>query len=184
MKDRQDARREAAQALELRQHLWPHTPKAENPAGEVETWATLLLSTYSLKAVIAAMRACRGREYAPTLGQIEEMLDDTPTFGDAFSAMKRGDDSHPIVADLIRRGLRDEWRMGPDVTYGGSATAYASFMNRLREGYESARRRHDRTRVGIIGPTSGELVAAEPDGIEPYDSHAEIERELRDEFGE
>lgn len=69
--------------LELRQHLWPHTPKADDPAAEVDTWATLLAG-YSPGAVVAAMRSLR-RPFPPTIGEIEQVLDPWPSPDDVWA---------------------------------------------------------------------------------------------------
>jgi hypothetical protein len=130
-------RKEAAQVLELRQHLWPHTPKAEDPAGEVSTWATLL-SHRTVEQVVQAMRALKAREFAPTLGQIDEMLDPQPTPATIyaeFALMYRSGYSplytppadvpftHPAIRAAADAGLWEQYGWSPDPTYDEYAGA-------------------------------------------------------------
>lgn len=130
-------RQAAAQAIEIRQHLWPHTPKAEDPAGEVNTWATML-GHRTLEEVIAVMRVVRSREFAPTLGQIDEALDPQPTASSIFAEFERqhralmspiytpASDvpwSHPAVRAAAEAGLWSRFGYRPDPGFDEYAQA-------------------------------------------------------------
>lgn len=133
-------RQEAAGVLELRQHLWPHTPKAEDPAGEVNTWA-LLLAHRTVEQVVAVMRAVQAREFAPTLGQINEALDPQPTPASVYSEFFRMHRagwsplyhppadvpwSHAAIRAAAEAGLWVAYGMSPDPAYDEYAPANAA----------------------------------------------------------
>lgn len=169
-------RKEAARVLEIRQHLWPHTPNAQDPAGEVDTWADFL-SHRSAEQVMAVMRALQAREFAPTLGQINEALDPQPEASGVFLAFKAALElgfsplytppaeipwGHPAIAAAAEAGLWKEFGLSPDPTYDEYAQANAA----------NWRKAFERDVQAVIGKYRSERIA-ELTGGKPAQLEAE-----------
>jgi hypothetical protein len=122
-------RQEAAQVIEMRQLLWPHTPEAADPVVEVDLWATFFAGDDAeVVAGALRLRAKNGERFAPSPGEVEALIRPTPTYADClteFIAMSRagysshGDPSivpwsHPLIRAAAEDGLFREWGLSPD----------------------------------------------------------------------
>lgn len=168
-------RQQAAALLELRQHLWPNTKSADNPASEVDTWV-MVLGQYEAEQLADAMRAARKDRFAPNPGELEEMIDPQPTYAtawDEFEQMMRrhstttpAEDlewSHPVIAAFAAAGWWRRFGEAPDGVHNPSGQA--AFRAHFRDGFSgtqqtetakvlqlsAARRAQDR--LGSGGPT-------------------------------
>ena len=141
-------RREAAQVLELRQMLWPHTPEAADAAVEVDLWA-MILGGHDLETVAGAMRARRKDPFPPTIGQLEETIDPQPTYATAWDEFEQMmhrystttpaeeiEWSHPVIAAFAAAGWWRRFGEAPDVLY--NAAGLAAFRAHFRDGFSGA----------------------------------------------
>lgn len=133
-------RQEAARVLELRQHLWPHTAKADDPASEVDTWAQML-SEHSAGDVVKAMTwTSRRPGFAPSLLEVLQALDPQPSAEAVWAEFEQKlaagystyrDPagiawSHPFVASVARAGYWRRFGDAPDPRYDEFAPANAA----------------------------------------------------------
>jgi hypothetical protein len=150
--------REAAQVIEMRQLLWPHTPEAADPVVEVDLWATFFADD-DAEVVAAALRARskKGERFAPTLGEVEATIRPTPTYADClteFQALSRagysawGDPdevpwTHPLIRAAAAAGLFREWGLSPDATSDPDLVqSAAAWRAHFRESFKGVAARH------------------------------------------
>lgn len=175
-------RQDAAQLIELRQHLWTNTPDAGDPLAEIDTWA-LMLGDLSSEQVADAMvaHARTGAEFAMPVGAIREMLDPTPTYATAWvefeQRMREGHSplythpskvpwSGPMIAAFAADGWWQRFGEAPDAQENQSA--HAAFRKVFRDGFASSASRS----------TSAMLASAEQARIDGATMH-----ELREGTG-
>lgn len=148
---------EAASLLALRQVLWPNTPAAADAESEAVTWA-LILDRFDVETVAAVMRLKRAEAFAPTVGQIEEAINPTPTYAGAmeeFKAQMRAGYSplysppesvpwsHPLTRAFACAGWWYEFGMSPDASSDPEVIqAEAAFRAHFREGFKGVAARH------------------------------------------
>jgi hypothetical protein len=140
-------RRDAAKLLELRQHLWPHTAKADDPAAEVGTWA-LLLRDFQIESAAASMVMLSNRPFAPSPGELVAAINADPDpaavllefrekmlsgFSPLYSSPEKVPWSHPYVAAAARAGLWREFGLSPDPTYDEYGQANAANWRKAAE---------------------------------------------------
>jgi hypothetical protein len=143
-------RAEAAQVIEMRQVLWPNTPAPGDYAIEVGVWASVL-ERYDVALIAAVLQAKRTESFAPTLGQIEEAINPTPTYADALAEFKAMSArysshwtdpetvpwSHPMIRAAAVAGLWREWGLSPDASSDPDAIqAEAAFRAHFRERFK------------------------------------------------
>lgn len=164
-------RQEAARLLEMRQLLWPNTQPPADAMAEVDLWATLL-AAYPLEQLAQAMDRGAAAEFAPTLGQLREAINPTPTYADVLAEFRMmlglgysptyvpPDQipwSHPLIAAAAGMGLWMEWGQSPDATSDPSMVqAEAAFRAHFRESFKGV---HARWVAGGIALASGSPVA-------------------------
>lgn len=173
-------RQEAAQLLEMRQILWPHTQAASDPVAEVDMWATLL-KAYPLEQVAQAMDRAASAPHAPTLGQLREAINPTPTYADAlgefrlmlglgysptYTPASRVPWSHPLIAAAAEMGLWRDWGQSPDATSDPNVVqSEAAYRAHFRESFKGV---HARWVAGTLsaGPRAGAIEQADTKEIE------------------
>lgn len=156
--------------LEIRQVLWPHAQEAPDPAVEVRTWA-MMLERFDVETVLAALQAKAGEQYPPTVGQVKEAIEPTPTYSDALSEFGemlhagygmnrwRGAPwSHPLIAAFAERHFV-EWCMSPDGTYDSQAAAEAAARAHFREAFKAVAQRYAAGAIGA-GTAARDRLAA------------------------
>lgn len=165
-------RSEAAEVLALRQVLWPSTPGPKDDHAalmEIQVWADLLADVPK-GVVAAAMRSKRAEAFAPTLGQVEEAINPTPTYAAALEEFRRMHArgfssqrwevvpwSHPLIAAFAEAHFA-EWGMSPDGTADPAMVqSEAAARAHLRESFSAVQRRY----------VAGELGSGARPGIAP-----------------
>lgn len=155
--------------LELRQHLWPNTPKADDPASEVDTWAQIL-ARYPAEDVVTAMRSTR-KPFAPALGEIEQALDPWPSpdevWGEFSRLLARGYSTHTLavpwsskaVHDIARAGYWRRFGDAPDPTFDEFAAANLANFRKAWIGEVAGALAHDRRVRAGLAPGEGRAIS-------------------------
>lgn len=157
---------EAAEVLEFRQIMWPNAVAHVDPLAEARVWAKMF-AAYPGERVAAAVESFSG-EFAPTLPQIREALNPTPTYATAlqefeakmrqgfsptYTSPKKIEWSHPMIAAFAEEGWWERFGGSPDaVSDPTMAASEAAWRAHFREGFKGSRARYV-SRVEIGGGT-------------------------------
>lgn len=150
---------------------------------EVETWA-MMLDRFAPETVLAAMQTKRAEAHAPTLGQLIEAIEPTPTYADALDEFARklrsgfgmnrwrqATWSHPLIEAFAERHYV-EWCMSPDGSFDGQAASEAAARAHFRESFKSVQQRWSAGAIGAGTAARDEIAAGRRQIEEAHDEPA------------